>query len=82
MKRTQIQLDEVTHQLLKDRAYSENRSMASLIRDAVAEYVAEPAVRKTSVREFRFIGAGASPPDENGTVSTNHDSIFSEAIQH
>ena len=41
MIRTQIQLDETTHTLAKQRAYAENKSLAAVVREALRnrEYV-------------------------------------------
>ena len=82
MKRTQIQLEEGIYQMAKDRAYSEDRSMASLIRDAVVEYLAtEPASHDKAVSDFSFIGSGSSDPSDGPhPLSTRHDDILAEGF--
>ena len=39
MIRTQIQLDETTYALAKQRAYAENKSLAAVVRDALTQYL-------------------------------------------
>ena len=79
MKRTQIQLDNAIYQLVKNKAYAENRSMASVIRDAVTEYViAKPRTKKT-LRDLKFVASGKSSPDDPRSGSIHHDDIFAEA---
>lgn len=82
MKRTQIQLEEGIYQMAKDRAYSEDRSMASLVRDAVVEYLAtEPASQHKAISDFAFIGSGSSDPNAGPhPLSTRHDDILSEGF--
>ena len=79
MVRTQIQLNESTHRLLKNRAHSENRSMSALVRDAVNQYLQTPPRRKLTLKDFKFIGSGRSSPDDPRSLSIHHDDIFAEA---
>ena len=85
MIRTQIQLNETTHRLLKNRAHSENRSMSALVRDAVNQYLQtpprlqNPPRRKLTLKDFTFIGSGRSSPDDPRSLSIHHDDIFAEA---
>ena len=37
MKRTQIQLDDATYEAVRRRAYEQNRSMASVVRETLAK---------------------------------------------
>ncbi len=79
MKRTQIQLDDATYNFLKNRAHSENRSMAALIRDAVRAYLFTPKNRAKSISELKFVASGRSSADDPRSGSVHHDDIFAEA---
>ena len=78
MIRTQIQLNETTHRLLKNRAHSENRSMSALVRDAVNQYLQTPPRRKLTLKDFKFIGAGRSESNGPRPLSTRHDDALAE----
>ena len=80
MVRTQIQLDDAIYEKVKNRAFSENRSMAALIRDAVAEYLKAPAKpkRKSKLTDLSFIGSVSYDADENRPLSVYHDEIWDE----
>ncbi len=80
MVRTQIQLDDAIYQRVKNRAFSENRSMAALIRDAVAEYMKAPEKpkRKLKFTDLSFIGSVSYEGEENRPLSVYHDEIWDE----
>ena len=84
MVRTQIQLNETTHKLLKNRAHSENRSMSALVRDAVNQYLQypprlqNPPRRKLTLKDFSFIGSGRSDSNGPRPLSTRHDDALAE----
>ena len=78
MRRTQIQLDEPLYELVKQRAYAEDKSMAAVVREAVAQYVALPAARHASLESFSFIGAGRSQPGGPQPLSERHDEALAE----
>ncbi len=78
MIRTQIQLNETTHRLLKNRAHSENRSMSALVRDAVNQYLQTPPRRKLTLKDFTFIGSGRSDSNGPRPLSTRHDDALAE----
>ena len=44
MKRTQVQLDETTYELTRQKAFAEGRSVSAVIREAVGQYLASPAL--------------------------------------
>jgi plasmid stability protein len=71
MIRTQIQIDEPTYDALRDRAFKEHRSMASLVRDLLARSVGRgrKAPKKAAVR-FRFVGMVRGKQKD---VSSRHD---------
>ena len=52
MKRTQIQLDETIYELARQRAFSEGKSMAAVIREAVAQYLTAPSSRPLTLDDF------------------------------
>ena len=79
MKRTQIQFDETTYLSLKNRAQAENRSMASVVRDAVDQYLGGHPRRKLSLKEFAWMASGSSDPSDPRSGSVHHDDIFAEA---
>ncbi len=80
MKRLQIQLDEATYDALRRRAFEEQASMASVVRDALAGSVGRPAPPPQTLEDFGFIGAGSSEPPLDGPVSERHDEFLDEAI--
>ena len=80
MKRLQIQLDEATYDALRRRAFEEQASMASVVRDALAGSVGTPKAPSRTLKDFGFIGAGSSEPPADGPVSVRHDEFLDEAI--
>ncbi len=63
VKRTQIQLDDATYEAVRRRAYEQNRSMASVVREALAKaFGVESGVekRKWTIEDFPFIGMGSA----------------------
>ena len=80
MVRTQIQLEDAAYRMVKDRAHSENRSMASVIRDAVDAYVSLPKNRVKSISELSFVASGRSDTNDKRSGSAHHDDIFVESI--
>ena len=79
MRRTQIQLDEPTYQLLRRRAFEQGVSMASLLREAVGQYLA-PKQKQWRVEDFTFIGAGHSDDGDLAPVSERHDEALAEDL--
>ena len=80
MVRTQIQLDDAIYERVKNRAHLENRSMAALIRDAVAEYLNVPKKpkRKLKISDFTFIGSGSAEHPAGRPFSVYHDELWEE----
>ena len=79
MIRTQIQLDDATYAMVKNKAYAENRSMASVIRDAINEHVVKKSKTGKTLRDLKFVASGRSSPDDPRSGSIHHDDIFVEA---
>ena len=63
MKRTQIQLDEQTYQVLREKAHQRGVSMAHVVREALEQYLTGPPKRKLTLADFKFIAYGKSDPD-------------------
>ncbi|HXH04963.1 MAG TPA: hypothetical protein VNI83_00070 [Vicinamibacterales bacterium] len=61
MKRTVIQPDERTHELLRRRACERRASMAALVRETLAAALEAPAPRRRTIRDFRSVAIGRSP---------------------
>ena len=78
MRRTQIQLDEPLYELTKQRAFAEGKSMAAVVREAVAQYVVTPSKRPDSLASFSFIGSGQSAPGSPQPLSERHDDALAE----
>ena len=80
MKRTQIQLTEAQARALKAQARLEERSMADLVRDCVAEYLARrpaPDVRELARRARGLEGRFRSGcPD----LAEEHDRYLDDAF--
>ena len=84
MKRTQIQLDDATYEAVRRRAYEQNRSMASVVRETLASvFGIEPHLekRKWTIEDFPFIGTGSDPDNPpDAPVSEHHDDALAEAF--
>ena len=83
MKRTQIQLDDATYEAVRRRAFDEGRSMASIVREALARTfgTVPPEARKT-IEDFAFVGFGSDPnPPEDVPVSVDHDRWYAQAVR-
>lgn len=81
MHRTQIQLDKETLEKLRYQAFSEKRSLASVIRSILRAY-ATPRLqkRKPNLAEFSFVGSGRSRGKGAGNVSEHHDRQLTDAF--
>jgi hypothetical protein len=78
MHRLPIQLDEKSYTLLKRRAFKENRSIASLVRESVSKFVKNEPQR--SAADFPFVASGRSRQDSRSPVSEKHDHALAQAI--
>lgn len=78
MKRTQLQLEEATYELLRKRAFEQGVSMANLIRLAIDEYLKGRLSKHIKLEELTFIGAGHSEPSEFDPISERHDEALAE----
>ena len=78
MKRTTIFVDESIENDLKALANSADVPVASLVREALAEYVARR--RKTAPLSVRFLAAGRSGRDDVAELS--EEIVFTELEPH
>jgi plasmid stability protein len=80
VRRTQIQLDEATYAALRVRAYQERRSLSAVIREVLAEALGTPGRRKgrRTMKDFPFVGAGASDQGAEAPVSERHDEALEQ----
>lgn len=81
MKRTQIQLDEASYELLRQKAHERRLSMAAVVREAVGQYLTEQPSRKRTLADFGIIGiAKGDQMDEYWPISENHDAYLGDAL--
>lgn len=81
MKRTQIQLDERTYEVLRRRAFRKGCSISSYVREVLASSLGTGAAKpKRDVKAFRFIGAGRSRQGAMPPVSEHHDEALVKAV--
>jgi hypothetical protein len=90
MIRTVIQLTEEQMKALKELAKARHVSVAKLVRESVATYIAapkEPTMEEKRQRALAFIKYIGEHPDEfrdiegKTDVARNHDKYFAESIQ-
>ncbi len=80
MKRTQVQLDEATYQVLRRKAFERGISLAALIREVLREHLGTGPARRRRVEDFTFIGSGRSDDGSLAPVSERHDEALGEAL--
>ena len=73
MRRTQIQLDEATYELARRRAFSEGKSIAAVVREALTQYLPPGAARPLTMDSLTFIGSGRSKSGDPRPLSERHD---------
>lgn len=80
MKRTLVQFDEELYRKLRQRAFRQQRSISSLVREMVAKGLEPEAARRpaTRVSQFLSVGAGRSRQGRLSPVSENHDEALAE----
>ncbi len=83
MKRTLVQLEDEVYRALRQRAFREQRSIASLVREMVASGLDEPAgrTRPRSIGEFSSVRAGRSRQGRQSPVSEKHDDALAESFR-
>lgn len=79
MRRTQIQLDDVTYERLRNQAHARRVSMAEIIRDALRTHLGlESWV--ASPDSFTFVASGRSEQGQLAPVSERHDEALDQAL--
>ena len=78
MIRMQIQLDETTYTLAKQRACAESKSLAEVVRDALDQYLTPSANQPAGLKGFTFIGSGQSKTGTLHPLSERHDEALAE----
>lgn len=79
MRRTQLQLDEPTYQLLRRRAFERGISMSAFLREVLSDYLA-PSKGYRRFEDFTFVGAGRSDQGDLAPVSERHDEALAQAL--
>lgn len=78
MKRTEVQLDEATYQLLRMRAFERGISIAAFIREALKEHLGAGPTRRRHLEDFKFIASGQSAKSGLEPISERHDEALLE----
>ena len=78
MRRTQLQLDEATYQILRKKAFETGTSISALVRDILSQHLGEPSKDLRQVEDFSFIGSGNSAPSEFDPISERHDEALAQ----
>ena len=78
MRRTQLQLDEPTYQILRAKAFEQGTSIAALVRDILRQHLGVTSGGSGSVGDFKFVASGHSAPGEFDPISENHDGALDQ----
>jgi plasmid stability protein len=83
MKRTLVQLDEATYRDLRQRAFRQERSISSLVREMVAKGLDGDGARERRhrVAQFSSVRAGRSKQGGRSAVSEKHDEAVAAAFE-
>lgn len=83
MKRALVQLDEETYRKLRQRAFRQERSISSVVREMVAKGLAGDAGRErpTHISQFSSVRAGRSKQGTLAPVSEKHDEALATAFE-
>jgi hypothetical protein len=82
MRRSLIQFDEQTYQQLRQRAFQQERSISSLVREIVAKTLEGHAGRgrPRRVSQFLSVAAGRSPQGRMSPISEKHDEALAATL--
>lgn len=80
MRRTQIQLDEKTHELVRAEAFRRGVSIAALVREALDEHLGLQPVPRWRIEDFKSVASGRSEPSPFDPISENHDAALAEDL--
>jgi len=82
MRRTIIQLDEDLYQALRRRAFREERSLAAIIRDVLANDMGTSPGHRRPTRTSQFVSVAAGRSKQRGRpISDRHDEALVEAFK-
>jgi plasmid stability protein len=83
MRRTLVQLDEATYRKLRQRAFRQERSISSLVRELVAKGLEGHGARErpTRLSQFSSVRAGRSKQGRLSPVSEKHDEALAAAFE-
>jgi hypothetical protein len=82
MRRTLLQFDPETHRRLREKAFREERSIASVVRELVAKGLDQSGRQKpTRVSQFLSVRAGRSKPATSFPISEQHDAALAAAFR-
>ncbi|MHB1462408.1 MAG: ribbon-helix-helix protein, CopG family [Armatimonadota bacterium] len=81
MVRTQLQIDDITYELLRETAHKQKRSMSAVVRDILQQQLGtstgaiEPPARTALHAKYTWIGMGKSGETD---LSVHHDDYLAE----
>lgn len=83
MRRALVQFDEETYQKLRQRAFRQERSVSSLVREMVAKGLGREGGRErpTRITQLSSVRAGRSKQGRLAPVSEHHDAALSDAFE-
>jgi plasmid stability protein len=83
MKRSLIQFDEETYQKLRQRAFQQERSISSLVREIVVKSLDGHAGRAQTrrVSQFLSVAAGRSQQGRLSPISEKHDEALAATFE-
>ena len=83
MKRSLIQFDEETYQKLRQRAFQQERSISSLVREIVVKKLEGNAgrARPRRVSQFLSVAAGRSQQGRLSPISEKHDEALAATFE-
>ena len=80
MIRAHVQLDETTYRLARRKASDNGVSFASLVREALQQYLARESGNRLTIEDLGFVGIGSSDQGNLSPVSERHDEALAEAL--
>lgn len=80
MIRAHVQLDETTYRLARSKASDNGVSFASLVREALQQYLARESGNPLTIEDLGFVGIGSSDQGNLSPVSERHDEALAEAL--
>ena len=83
MKRALVQFDEETYRELRQRAFRQERSIASVVREMVARGLEGKTARDrpSRIAQFASVRAGRSKQGRLSPVSEHHDEALTDAFE-